>query len=208
MQLRIASLYGTSFNNYPEAIAYGLKAVVSGEEADCLPCLAAVWANLGGFYNSVGDQSTALSYYKKAKDANTQLGNKSAEQNLNNNIGERYRLLGQYREAIPYYQTALSMSKDPYNIALTESNLADVYTHLNNLPLAFQYAWSSLATARQIEDNEGVAWVDAILARIYLKKGMADSALYYAKMGWTWRVKPERWNTSVTTLVVWQVPMR
>jgi hypothetical protein len=58
-----------------------------------------------------------------------------------------------------------------------------VYTHLNNLPLAFKYAFSSLATARQIEDNEGIAWVDAILARIYLKKGMADSALYYAKDG-------------------------
>jgi signal transduction histidine kinase len=56
---------------------------------------------------------------------------------------------------------------------------------LNNLPLAFKYAFSSLASARQIEDNEGIAWVDAILARIYLKKDMVDSSLYYAKDGLT-----------------------
>jgi signal transduction histidine kinase len=131
----------------------------------------------------VGDQNLGLLYYKKAADANRQLGDQNRESNFNNNIGERYRLMGKYREAIPYYNNVLSVARDPYLLEVTESNLADVYTQLNDFPLAFKYAFSSLATARQIEDNEGIAWIDAILARIYLKKGMADSALYYAKEG-------------------------
>ncbi|MEJ7681406.1 MAG: hypothetical protein WKG06_26860 [Segetibacter sp.] len=68
-------------------------------------------------------------------------------------------------------------------IEMAESNLADVYTRLDSVPLAFQYAFTSLARAKQIEDKEGVAWIDGILSRLYLKKGLADSALYYSKEG-------------------------
>jgi signal transduction histidine kinase len=66
---------------------------------------------------------------------------------------------------------------------MAESNLADVYTRMDSLTLAFKYAFSSLAKARKIDDNEGVAWIDGILSRLYLKKGLVDSALYYSNEG-------------------------
>ncbi|HEY1872700.1 MAG TPA: GAF domain-containing protein, partial [Chitinophagaceae bacterium] len=37
--------------------------------------------------------------------------------------------------------------------------------------------------AKEIEDIVGVAWIDGILSRAYLKKKMPDSAIYYATLG-------------------------
>ncbi len=182
-QIQIANIYGISLNNFPKAIEYALKSVKSGEEANCLSCLATSWRSLADFYNGVGDQNTSLSYYEKALDAVNKLGDKILEFNLSNSVGERYRLMGKYKEAIPHYLHALSAAKDPYNIELVESNLSDVYTHMDSLETAFKYASSSLKLARQIKDIEGIAWIDAIMARIYLKKGMPDSAIFYAKEG-------------------------
>lgn len=183
-QNQIGGLYGTSFSDFPRAIEYNLKAVAAAEEADCLACLSKSWTSLAASYNSVGDQATSLLYYQKALEANKQIGNKFQEVQLSNNIGERYRLMRQYSEAIPYYNRVLEVAKEPLLIEMAESNLADVYTHTDSLQLALHFAFSSLAKAKQIEDNEGVAWIDGILSRLYLKRGMTDSALYFSTDGY------------------------
>jgi signal transduction histidine kinase len=182
-QADIAALYQNSLSDFPKAMEYRLKAINSAEDADCHPCLSRSWAALASLYNIMGDQSNALLYYQKAMDANKLIGDKIAEGSLLNNIGERYRLMGKYNEAIKSYNECLAITKQPYRIELTESNLADVYTRIDSLPLAFKYAFSSLTLARQIDDQEGVAWICGILARTYLKKKMADSAIYYSLQG-------------------------
>ena len=93
--------------------------------------------------------------------------------------------MGKYSEAIPLYTKVISSvsSSEPLLVEMAESNLADAYAHLGNLPVAFGYAFSSLSKARQMEDQEGVAWIKSILSRLYLKKGMVDSAILYARQG-------------------------
>ena len=182
-QQTIASLYNNSFSDYSKSIEYALKAIAAGEEADCLPCLATTWNGIAMTYNIIGDQDKSLSYYQKAFEANKKLGNKNLKNNLLVNIGERYRLMGKYKEAIESYKESLQEQTAPNTIELLQSNLADVYVRLDSLTQAFAYGLTALASAQKINDLEGVAWIDGILSRAYLKNKMADSALYYGKDG-------------------------
>lgn len=61
--------------------------------------------------------------------------------------------------------------------------MADVYASMDSLSLAFNYAYKSLQVFRQFQDIGSISWVGAILSKSYLKKKMADSAIYYAKDG-------------------------
>ena len=182
-QRRIGGTYQISFTDYPRALKYLLKAVSSAEAANCLDCLAASWGSLGGLYNVIGDQKKSLLYYQKAAAANNETGNISSSKIMLNNIGERYRLLGNYPEALKNYKAVLAIETRPFNVELIESNIADVYERMDSLPLAFQYGFHSLAAAKQLGDREGEAWINGILSRAYLKKNMADSAIWYAQQG-------------------------
>jgi tetratricopeptide (TPR) repeat protein len=189
-QRAIGGFYYIIANNYPLAMEWILKSMKTSEEANCASCLENSWYSLGNIYSILGDQGKALLYFQKVMDANKSNGVASSS-TLLNSIGERYRLMGKYPEAIKSYEEALAIDKDPYNTELYESNLADVYVRMDSLPLAFHYAFSSLKGAEKLKDVTGVAWIDGILARVYVKKNMADSALYYAKNGLNIAVQSE-----------------
>ncbi len=177
-------LYSTSFSDFPNAINYYLAASTTAGQLNSASRLAGVWSGLGATYGIMGDQPKALGYYQKALAGNKTLQNKSLEGILLNGIGETYRLLGNYPKAIENITVALKTEKNPVNIAITESNLADVYTRLGQLPLALRYGFHARALSAELADDEGLAWVDGVLSRAYLKKAMPDSALYFARQGY------------------------
>jgi len=180
----IASAYGVSLSDYPKAMEWILKSVKSAEDAHLPNELALSWVSLANFYTTMGDNKNGLLYYKKALEANKTLDNKSLSSTLYNNIGERYRLMGNYPEAIKSYKQQLATSGiTPYTTELCESNIADVYVKTGELPLAFKYAFHSLKLATRIDDTEGVAWIDGILSRAYTKDNKPDSAVYYGNKG-------------------------
>ncbi len=179
----IANFYDVSLTDYPKAFEWLFKSIKTGEEANCINCLARSWAALGGLYGGIDDQTKSLVYYNKALEANKQIGDKVLQFKLLNNVGERYRLSGYYSEAIKTYNLALLATNSIYDIELIESNLAEVYVRLDNLPAAFKYAFASLDKAEKIVDVVGVAWIKGILGRAYLKESKSDSAIFYAKQG-------------------------
>jgi len=183
-QTGVSALYANSVGDYTKAMEWALKAEKNAEEANDLNALAASWSSIATIFTNIGDQSNAILYYKKALNANKKLGNQTLEFNLLNRIGEMYRLSGRYPEAIKAYEEGLSKTQIPYNTELTQSNIADVYVRLNNLPMAFKYAFISLASAKKINDAEGEEWIDGILARAYLKANKPDSTIYYANNGY------------------------
>lgn len=182
-QRSIAGTYQNSFSNFPKAMEYILKAIANAEEANSANHLAGAYSGLAALYNFTGDQPNSLIYYQKAAETNKKVGNKLLESNLNNNIGERYRLLGKYPEAIASYKQSTALNPTPYNIELNESNIADVYVRMGKLDSAFYYLYKSLDRAQQIDDKEGIEWIDGIFGRAYLKKQMPDSAIYHALRG-------------------------
>ena len=179
----IGTIYQVSLTDYPNAMRYGLKALASAEATGSLKNLALSWSDLATLYSVIGDQKNALLFYEKAVNANKKLGNKNLAGIILLNIGERYRLMGNYPAAIKNFKESLDGETDAISIAIAESNLADVYTKLDSLPLAFKYAFNSLAMAKEQDDKEGESWIYGILSRAYLKKQMVDSAIYYGQQG-------------------------
>ena len=182
-QAAIANYYQINFSNYPAAMEYLLKASESAEKANTPEMFYKVWNGLSNLYFYLGDFENALDYLQKAREEVKKAGADIGKTSLLNDLGEIYRLMGKYPEAMQAYQQALEADGSFANVEVCESNLADVYTRLNNLPPAFQYGFSSLAKARQVQDDFNLAWIDGILARAYLKKGMTDSSIYYARHG-------------------------
>ena len=177
-QTAVAALYTNSVSDYTRAMEWALQAEKNGEEANDLSALAASWSAIATIFTNIGDQPNAIAYYKKALGANKKLGNQALEFNLLNRLGEMYRLTGKYPEAIKAYEEGLDKTDIPYNTELTQSNMADVYVRLNNLPMAFKYAFISLNSAKKLNDAEGEEWIDGILARAYLRSNKPDSAIY------------------------------
>lgn len=177
------NFYMINLSNYGKAMEYFFKALRNSERSKDPYSLISSWINIGSLYAVFGDQENALNYLLKAEEGNKKLGNKSIESSLQNSIGERYRLSGNYEKAIIAYNNFIRTETDPAQIELGQSNLADVYTRMGNLPLAFQYGFSSLKTAKEINDIIGVAWIQGILARAYTKKNMPDSAIHHATEG-------------------------
>lgn len=185
-------MYSSSVGDYTKGMEWALKGEKNAEEANDLEMLAQVWSSMALIYTPIGDQANALLFYKKALAANKKLDNRRLEFDLLNRIGEMYRLTGHYPEAIKAYQEGLSMPQTPYNTELTESNLADVYVRLGDLPMAFKYGFKSLYSAQRINDAEGEEWIEGILARAYLKQNNPDSAICYAQIGYK---KSDQTNT-------------
>ncbi len=184
IQRTMSGFYNTSLSNYPKAMEWILKSIKTAEEANSLDGLALSWSNLASYYIAMGDNKNGLVYYKKALDANKTLDDRSLSTRIYNNIGERYRLMGDYPEAIKAYKQQLALpGLTPYFIELCESNMADVYVRTGELPMAFKYAFHSLKLAGEIEDAEGIAWIDGILSRAYNKANKPDSAVYYGDKG-------------------------
>lgn len=183
-QNAISALYSTSVGDYTKAMEWSLKSEKNAEEVNDQQALAQAWSGIATIYTAIGDQANALLYYKKSLQVNKKLGNRGLEFSLLNRIGEMYRLSGKYPEAIKAYKEGLAKTILPYNIELTQSNMADVYVRLGNLPMAFKYGFESLRAAQKINDTEGEEWIDGILARAYLKLNKPDSAIYYASYGY------------------------
>jgi two-component system, NtrC family, sensor kinase len=203
-QINLSALNANSVGDYTKAMEWALKGEKNGEDANDLNVLAQAWSAIATIYTDIGDQANALTYYKKALDANKKLGNRNLEFNLLNRIGEMYRLAGKYPEAIKAYQEGLKKAVIPYSIELTQSNMADVYARLDNLPMAFKYGFESLRGAQKINDTEGEEWIDGIMARAYLKLNKPDSAIYYANIGYakanhTSTIEFKRDNTEALT---------
>jgi C4-dicarboxylate-specific signal transduction histidine kinase len=182
-QAAIANMYQISFSNYPSAMEYMIKANESAEKANSPDALFYIFSKWGYLYLLLGDYETALVYVNKAAEEAKTSGADIGKTELPNSMGEIYRLTGKYPEAIQAYEQACKADTSTFNADVYESNLADVYTRMNNLPLAFQYAFSSLAKAKRIQDDYIMGWLYGIFARAYLKKGMADSSIFYARHG-------------------------
>lgn len=183
VQRLIGNFYATSLSDYPKAMDWALKAVKNAEEANSLNDLVLSWISIATYHTIMGEQKSSLIYYQKALEANKQLGNTTILNSLYNGIGERYRLMGNYSEALKAYNQQRALVKTPYLIELVESNMADVYVRMGNLPYAFKYAFHSLELATGINDSEGIAWIDGILGRAYIKLNKPDSAVYYGNKG-------------------------
>ena len=188
-QVNIASISQVNYSNYPVGMEYMIKARESAEKANSSDEMYTVTNNLSNLYGLLGDYDNALIYMNKTIETAKKGGGDIGKLGILNNLGEIYRLTGKYPEALATYKEHLAADSSLGTADLLESNIADVYVRMNNLPLAFQYAYSAMAKATQINDEYILAWVHAVLARAYQKKNIPDSSIYHANRGYKFAVK-------------------
>jgi two-component system, NtrC family, sensor kinase len=177
-----ASYWGLS--DFAMAMEYVTKALKSAEEVNCLDCQVFAWQAITNIYISIGDYEKSNQYSQKLYKGYNQLGyTGSVRDEILNVIGETYRLMGKYQEALVYYRQSIQGNTSPVNRAYTESNMADVFVRTDSIEQAFEYALKSQAAAKKLDDVTLEAWIYGILSRAYLKMKMPDSAIHYAQLG-------------------------
>jgi signal transduction histidine kinase/tetratricopeptide (TPR) repeat protein len=179
----MAEMYQITLGNYPLAMEYNLKLLDLAEKLNLKRTAGETLVRLAAVHTAIGDHISALKVLERATEEIKKIdNNEGLISNLNNSLGEEYRVTGRYKEAIEAYNKSIKISPNG-NDYVNESNLADVYTRIDSLPLAFYYAFKSLKEGKEQGDPILITWVHGILARAYLKKGMPDSSIYYAKSG-------------------------
>ena len=186
VQGSIGDYYLSTRSDYAKAMEYYLKALSSAETSNDTVSMIVSRIDLGALHCYLGDSEIALKYLLKAKEANKELGDQNIEANLQNILGENYRISGEYSEAITAYYIALKIDNSVNSGKFAyfyEGNLADVYTRIDSLDLAFRYGFESLKAVKEKGDINSEGWLSGILSRAYLKKNMVDSAIYYGNLG-------------------------
>src|SRR5690606_5183301 len=117
----IAAYYSVAQIDLPLAMEWSLKSLNTAIEAGCVQCQENTWIRMATIYSIIGDQEQALIYFQKVMKS---MEDRGAEKNNNllNSIGERYRLMGMYPEAVAMYKEGILGEKDPINIEIYESN--------------------------------------------------------------------------------------
>jgi signal transduction histidine kinase len=180
-QSAMALYYSQYVSNYPLSMEYLLKYIRLSEKVHSPTHYIDGLTSLGVLYTLIGDHEKALATLEKARAEMNQVKITNNQINsLQNSLGEEYRISGRYPEAIKAYNLAIETFNNPPDYT-DESNLADVYTRMDSLPLAFKLAFRSLSEAKKNESEVIITWVNGILARAYLKNGMPDSSIYYAQ---------------------------
>jgi len=183
-QSAIGGYYQGFVSNYPLALEYFQKYIHSAEKLNLSTAMVDGYINISTIYSILGDNTTSLVYLDNAKAVVKRTNGTPAQLNgLYNGFSEAYRLSGRYKEAIGAYNLAIENMPPGVEDYVDESNLADVYVHMDSLPLAFQYAFRSFSESRKLADPRIMSWISGILARAYLKKSMPDSSIYYARSG-------------------------
>jgi two-component system NtrC family sensor kinase len=183
----IAEHYEVSLSDHIKALEYGLKSADNAEQANSLLNIAYNYKNLAVIYTRIGDDENALASYKKAMEATKQLGSGRQLGNLHNSMGIWYITNKKYPEAVEELKQGLEVGRknnfSSYDMAFLEGNLSTAYTHTDSFHLVSPLAFRALTEFENSNDIEGMAWCNSMLADVFLKKNMPDSAIYYASRG-------------------------
>jgi two-component system NtrC family sensor kinase len=185
-QYLTAVQYANGLSNLPKGLEYYLKSIQTAEEIKYLRFICAGYLAIGNLYNRMDDEATAHLYFEKARETNKQWKSPRVESQLLVNEGRTHREAGRYAKAIETYKRALGPAKnlDSNFIVSVQTSLANTYTKMDSLSLAFKYALSSFRYARKVGDYLLLSEVIIPLSKAYLKNKMPDSAIYYAKLGY------------------------
>lgn len=104
-----------------------------------------------------------------------------------NQIAGAFSKIGNYPKALEYYLEQLKIEEkinDPYNMAINNMNIANVFQFENDRQRALVYARTSdsIIEANNLEDLKSYIFLN--LGDIYEKNEQLDSALAYSRRAW------------------------
>jgi class 3 adenylate cyclase/Tfp pilus assembly protein PilF len=135
-------------------------------------------------YNSL-DPELGIKYGNQSLTLAKKLGWQKGIAKSYNSIGGNLFALGDFDEALDYFQKSLKLneeSKDSSEIAKNLTNIGNIYYNLSNFSIALNYYQKALKIDIEIDDKEGEADNNGNIGNIYSDLTNYKSALkYYSK---------------------------
>jgi CHAT domain-containing protein/Tfp pilus assembly protein PilF len=127
-----------------------------------------------------GKKKEALELFEKALVICREIGDKSGEGKLLNNIGAVYNNLGQYQKALDFYQQSLAISQkigDKAGEGIIFARIGDIYNNLQEVKLALDYYQQALAINQQTNNKVDSVVILNKIGEVYLRIGQYKKAL-------------------------------
>lgn len=171
--------------NYRGAIEAWLKELERGEASGHFKGKGAVAkVNLlrfiGGSYFQLGLNGQALAIFRQALALAEQLGDRSAQVDLNVDIGRSYEYLGRYEKSLASLTTAkqlVAQIGDHPSKGLILNGLGQVHSNLAH----YEQALASYQQALQFARSKGIQWLEGSvqlhIGMLHLNRGVFDKAI-------------------------------
>ncbi len=121
-----------------------------------------------------------------------QLDDTESKIQLYQNIGLNFRILGNYKNALTNYLSALALSQETNNVkekASILNHIGNVYNYIGNADKALEYYTSSLKIRKEINDQIGIAGSLNNIGNIYIGKKDFELAISYLKQSLNLKLK-------------------
>ena len=120
--------------------------------------IARAWSflTIGNAYGEIGQERTALTFFKQALDISEDGGDVNLEGATVSELGSHMMRFGKPREAIGFYGRAMALAKNENNLSAIQallSSLGEAYFAVGNMQKAKEYHETALATAIKLMDD-------------------------------------------------------
>jgi|ADGO01.1.fsa_nt_gi Tfp pilus assembly protein PilF len=154
------------------------------EEKGDLRRLRLVLVNISNFYAETGDHREAIRYLQRVLETPKQEPSKIWGRAWLN-MGDSYEKLDVLDSARLYTVLASEEARkngDTETASLADNNLGNIYYKMGELDIALGYYRAAMQNMMRDNFYYGMAETALGLAKVYQKKGINDSVLYYAQM--------------------------
>ncbi|MCC7332907.1 MAG: tetratricopeptide repeat protein [Flavobacteriales bacterium] len=141
-------------------------------------------ANIGFYYQTIGDYSTARSYYLKCLKLDREIKNLRGLSSTFNNMGMLFTYKGNIKKALKYYLISLKIDEflqDDETIGTSLNNIAYTYEQLGDISNALMYYQKAQQYFQKQNDENSEAAVFINIGSIYRKQGKTAQSLNYFK---------------------------
>jgi signal transduction histidine kinase/Tfp pilus assembly protein PilF len=179
---KIAKLYleeqpDSAFYYYNQALNLAIKVKSEPQEA-------ALFYNIGEYYQDRDEHKNALKYFLDAIAIYNVLGNTLEVASLYNLIGANYVNLYAEDKGIEYYLkslTAYESISDIDGVAINYIDIGNLYYDQENYEFAIKYFIDALIIFNELKDSSGIATCYINLANAIADKGDINTGLIYYK---------------------------
>ena len=154
----------------------------------CHSAVPKTWAKAlgrtGQQYLHLGEYDTALEYLKRSMALCREIGDKSGEGSMLNNISQIFQARGEYDSALEYLERSLALCREIGNKsgeATTLGNISQIFQARGEYDTAREYLKQSLSISQEIGDKKDEGTTLNNLSTLYYGRGEYDTALELLK---------------------------
>jgi tetratricopeptide (TPR) repeat protein/rRNA processing protein Gar1 len=116
-----------------------------------------IYSWIGSIYQKMGNLDDALLYYSRSLSLARDLGSRSGQATLLNNIAGIYKDKGELGKALDYYEESLRLKTDEKEKAIIYNNIALIYVDKGNYQKAVEYFKKAIEIGERYGDYHGVS---------------------------------------------------